>query len=79
MQQQQQQSETIEVSFESFRAAVSRHVEALCGLGLDDIEDFDVYDYYPGESAYKADYQAGVKDAAAAAIENAIGFNVMED
>jgi hypothetical protein len=79
MQQQQQQSETIEVSFEFFRAAVSRHVESLCGLGLDDIEDFDVYDYYPGESAYKADYQAGVKDAAAAAVENAIGFNVVED
>lgn len=77
MQQQRQQSEMISVPYEKFWELTSRHTQAICGLGLDDIEDFDIMDYYPGESALKADYLQGIRDASAAAINNAIGFNAV--
>ena len=70
-------SETISIPFDRFWELASRHTQSMCGLGLDDIEDFDIMDYYPGESATKADYLQGIRDAAKAAIENSMGFNTL--
>ena len=77
----QSQSETISLSFEKFWTLVNVQVKAYCGLGLDDIEDFDIEDYYPGSEAQRYDYVSGIREAAAAAIENSLGFNIvtMED
>ena len=77
----QSQSETISLTFEKFWMLVNVQVRAYCGLNLNDIEDFDIEDYYPGPEAQRYDYVIGIKDAAAAAIENSLGFNIvtMED
>jgi hypothetical protein len=72
-----QNSETISLSYDKFWSLVSRQSQWICGLGLQDFEDFDVMDYYPGESATKEEYRDGIRDAAKAAISNAMGFNTL--
>jgi hypothetical protein len=71
--------DNIEVSFEKFRLYVDRKFQAICGMSIDDVEDFDFYEYYPGESAPQIEYAQAVVDAARACLENAAGFDVAQE
>lgn len=74
MDQTQSQQETISLDFDKFLHYVDRKFEAICGLSINDVEDFDFYDYYPGETAPKIEYAQAVMDAARACLANAAGM-----
>lgn len=73
MQAQQQQSETISLTYEKFVDYVDRKFTEICGLSIMDVEDFDFNDFYPGETAEKIVYAQAVRDAASACLENSAG------
>jgi hypothetical protein len=69
-------SETISMDFDKFLRYVDRRFQDICGLSINDVEDFDFHDYYPGETAKKIEYAQAVQDAARDCLSNAAGDDV---
>jgi hypothetical protein len=65
--------EVIELDFDRFWKVVNRKFESICGLSLDDVTDFDISEFYPGEKAKKIEYAQAAVDAARSVLENAAG------
>lgn len=76
MDQSQSSPETISMDFDRFLSYVDRRFQGICGLSINDVEDFDFHDYYPGETASKIEYAQAVQDAASACLSNAAGDEV---
>jgi hypothetical protein len=76
MDQVQSQPETISLDYDKFLRYVDRRFQDICGLSINDVEDFDFSDYYPGETAPKIEYAQAVVDAARDCLSNAAGVDV---
>lgn len=76
MDQSQSSKETISMDFDKFLRYVDRRFNDICGLSINDVEDFDFLSYYPGETAAKIEYAQAVQDAASACLSNAAGDDV---
>ena len=54
----------ISMTFEKFWAYVSRYISKRIGVGLDDLADVDIWDYYSPEPESKEYWQGAIRDAA---------------
>jgi L-ribulose-5-phosphate 3-epimerase UlaE len=54
----------ISMTFEQFWNHVSRFIARRIGVGLDDLADVDIWDYYSPEPETKEHWQGAVRDAA---------------
>ena len=77
MDQTQSTEGMIELSFDRWLQYVDKRFQGICGLSINDVEDFDFWDYYPGEKAKQIEYAQAVRDAASACLSNAAGADVM--
>jgi hypothetical protein len=57
-------------TFEQFRAHVDRYISRRLGVGLDDLADVDIWDYWTSEPAPKAFWMTQVQDAALCVMES---------
>ena len=58
------------LSFDAFRAHVDRYITRRIGVGLDDLADVDIWDWYTEESAPVSWWKNQVKEAAQFAMES---------
>lgn len=58
------------LSFEVFRAHVDRYITRRLGVGLDDLADVDIWDWYTEDSAPVSFWRLQVKEAAQFVIES---------
>lgn len=56
--------------FDAFRAHVDRYITRRIGVGLDDLADVDIWDWYTEESAPVSWWKNQVKEAAQFAMES---------
>jgi hypothetical protein len=54
----------IQLSFEKFWAYVSNYISRRIGVGLDDLADVDLWDYWTAEPQTKEAWQTAVAEAA---------------
>jgi L-ribulose-5-phosphate 3-epimerase UlaE len=54
----------ISMTFEKFWAYVSRYISNRIGVGLDDLADVDIWDYYSEHPETKEHWQGAIRDAA---------------
>lgn len=45
------QNKEIKLSFNSFRSVVNNKLVEICGMGVDDLADFDLWNYFPEDEA----------------------------
>ena len=58
------------LSFDAFRAHVDRYIIRRIGVGLDDLADVDIWDWYTADSAPVAFWRLQVKEAAQFVMES---------
>ena len=58
------------LSFEAFRAYVDRYISRRLGVGLDDLADVDIWDWYTEDSAPVSFWRLQVKEAAQYVMES---------
>jgi hypothetical protein len=54
----------IQLSFEKFWAHVSSYISRRIGVGLDDLADVDLWDYWTSEPQTKEAWQSAIAEAA---------------
>jgi hypothetical protein len=58
-------NETVTISYARFRGLVNACLNGICGLGVDDLPDFDLWNYYTeNEFMTKEEWGKLAKDAA---------------
>jgi hypothetical protein len=57
-------------TFEQFRAHVDRYISRRLGVGLDDLADVCIWDWYTAEPAPKSFWMTQVQDAALHVMES---------
>lgn len=62
--------ESKSLSFDAFRAHVDRYISRRIGVGLDDLADVDIWDWYTEESAPVSWWKIQIKEAAQHAMES---------
>jgi hypothetical protein len=62
--------EMISFTFDQFRQHVDRYISRRVGVGLDDLADVDIWDYYIHEAATVADWKNQISDAALWVMES---------
>ena len=58
------------LSFDAFRAHVDRYISRRIGVGLDDLADVDIWDWYTEGSAPVSFWRLQVKEAAQFVMES---------
>ena len=58
------------LSFDAFRAHVDRYISRRIGVGLDDLADVDIWDWYTEDSAPVSWWKIQIKEAAQFAMES---------
>ena len=57
-------------SFDAFRAHVDRYISRRIGVGIDDLADVDIWDWYTEESEPVSFWKNQIKEAAQFVIES---------
>jgi hypothetical protein len=70
---------TITISYVRFRGLVDGYLNSFCGLGVDELPDFDLWDYYENDMFLtKEQWRALARDAAQDLLRDE-GFDFEED
>lgn len=62
--------ESKSLSFDAFRAHVDRYISRRIGVGLDDLADVDIWDWYTEDSAPVSFWKLQIKEAAQFVMES---------